>query len=1015
MANNLAEHAFEAAWTRSQLELRYLGVTPQSVHRFQELLSYMLYPNARFRPSGERLSRNELNQQGLWSMGISGDLPILCVAVADETALPLVRETLAAHTYWRMQGFRADLVLLNQEGAAYDQPVRQLLLQAAQAHSLHTGLDTPGGVFLRDWHTLSEPQRHLLLAASHVVLNGARGRLARQLSALPGTVAAPVPDRRPMPAGEFPPGDLPFLELDYFNGIGGFSRTEREYCIYLDGTKTTPRPWVNVIAGPQFGTIVSESGLGHTWYGNSQSNRITPWRNDPVSDAPSEALYLRDEESGAVWSPTAQPCRDTAPYRARHGMGYTVFEHNHLGWEQELSVFVPAWRKQQGMAFDSVKICLLRVRNSSGRARTIRLFGYAEWVLGANREDSQLHVRTWLHEASGAVLAQGPWSAHYGTRVAFAGMSPQPDSYTCDRASFLGRNRHYGDPAGVRLAELDRRIGPGLDPCAALTSAQSIGPGETGVFLFLLGQGADREECARLLEYYGSAHAAFRAESSTREAWQATLSPLTVRTPVHSVNLLLNGWLLYQSLSCRFWGRSGFYQSGGAFGFRDQLQDVMALVYVDRALAREHILRSASRQYVEGDVQHWWHVETGMGVRTMCSDDLLWLPYATAHYVAVTGDAAILQERVAFISGPPLPDGHLEAMQEPQPTTDDATLLAHCLLAIGHAGRTGPHGLPLMGNGDWNDGMNLVGAGGKGESVWLAWFLIATLRIFAETLESAGRRTEAVELRGRAAALLATVERECWDGEWYLRAFFDDGSPLGSHRNTEARIDSIAQSWAVIAGGDRARGRLAVDAALRELVNPEHSMVHLFWPPFDVAEPHPGYIRGYPPGLRENGGQYTHGCLWLALACAEMGDGDQAARLLQIMNPIEANREPEHVKRYGAEPYVAPADIYAAAGQEGRAGWTWYTGSAGWMYRIWLESVLGLQLRGDTLSFHPVLPRDWPGYSLSYTHGGAHFQIDVRRAGTGETKGAFEGGSAVLDGRVHLSRPDGHYNVTVLV
>lgn len=1011
MQSNVIDRAFESAWTRSQLELRYLALSPQAVHQFQELLSNMLYPNSRLRPPPERLLRNALNQRGLWSIGISGDLPILTVIVPDERAMGLVRETLIAHTYWRMQGFRSDLAILNQEPLAYDRPLWALLLRAVQAHSLHTGIDVPGGVFLRDWHNLSEEQRNLLLAASQAVLGGTRGRLGRQLSALAGPVS-PTRTAAAAPAEmQFEKSNLPFLELDYFNGLGGFSRTEIEYCIYVEKDKTTPRPWVNVIAGPGFGTIVSDAGLGHTWFGNSQANRLTPWRNDPVADGPSEAIYIRDEENGHFWSPTVQPARTADPYRARHGLGYTAFEHHHTGLEQDLTVFVPnTMTPHGGMQFDPVKVAWLRVTNRSSRPRTLSVYFYAEWVLGTNREDSQLHVRSSMDEETGAMTAQNVWSQNYGSHVAFACVFPRPQSYTADRASFLGRNGSYRAPQAMQQEQLDRRTGAGLDPCVALKTTITIPPREMRSVHLLLGQAGSRGDVNSVIQRYAETQQVGNALEAAKHNWRAQLSTIQVKTPVLSVNLLLNGWLMYQSLSCRFWGRSGYYQSGGAFGFRDQLQDAMGLVYFAPQLTREHILRCAARQYPEGDVQHWWHTETGMGVRTTCSDDLLWLPYVTAHYAAVTGDTGILDERLPFISGPALKEDEHEHLHEAQPGVDTATLLEHCLLAIQKADTTGAHGLPLMGNGDWNDGMNLVGHGGKGESVWLAWFLIVILRDFAALLRRTGRGTTAEVLEARAKSLLAAVEKECWDGEWYLRAFFDDGSPLGSSRNAEARIDSIAQSWAVMAGANETRARTAVQSAIANLVNEKLGLVHLFWPPFDKSEPHAGYIRGYPPGLRENGGQYTHGSLWLALACAQLGDGTQAARLLQMMNPIEINRTPEAVARYGAEPYVVTADVYAAPGQEGRSGWTWYTGSASWMYRIWLEGVLGFQLRGANVMFHPNLPDKWEEFTLIYRHGEARYEFIVRRTGARRL---------VLDGQplsgdaVPVSRERGEHRVEV--
>jgi len=965
---------FESAWTRSQLEQRYLAVTPESVHQFQELLSHMIYPNSRLRPASDRLARNELGQSGLWSLGISGDLPILTVLLQDQKALHLAREVLLAHTYWRMHGFRADVVLLNQEAAAYDQPLNTRLQRLLHAHTLHTGIDVPGGAFLRDWNSLSDAQRNVTLAASRVVLVGSKGRLGRQLVSIADAFPPVLTFNTPASSfeGRFSPSNLPFMELDYFNGIGGFSRTETEYCVYLDGRLTTPRPWVNVIAGPSFGSMVTESGLGFTWSGNSQSNRLTPWRNDPVSDPPSEALYLRDEENGEVWSPTAQPARDSDAYRVRHGQGYSVYEHNHHGLEQELTIFVPDGQP--------VKVSRLRIINRSQQVRKLSLFYYVEWVLGTDRESSRMHIRCSWDEESGALIAQNVWNPNYSTPLAFQALSPKAISFTTDRLRFLGRNGSYQLPQALVQASLGQSVNSGLDPCGALQTSITLQPGETKTVIGMLGQAHDKSAVLDLVAKFSPVERTDASFADTKSHWRSLLNRLQFKTPVHSVNLLLNSWLTYQSLSCRFWGRSAYYQSGGAFGFRDQLQDCLGLVYLNSALTRAHILRSASRQFVEGDVQHWWHPETGAGVRTKCSDDLYWLPYATAHYVEVTGDTGILDESCGFLAGRTLGPGESEFLEEPQHDIQSGSLLEHCLLALQHSENKGSHGLPLMGSGDWNDGMNLVGQAGKGESVWLSWFLIVTLRNFASLLRKVNRAAEAGNLETRADQILKAAEEHCWDGAWYLRAFFDDGSPLGSHLNSEARIDSIAQSWAVMAGAEPVRARTAVNSALKELVNDADGLVHLFKPPFNDSLPHPGYIMGYPPGLRENGGQYTHGSLWLAQACALLGQGNDAVRLLQIMNPIERTRDAQSVARYGGEPYVVAADVYSAPGLEGSCGWTWYTGSASWMYRIWLENVLGFQLRGNSLRIQPSVPDQWNEFSIVYRHGEREYDIQVRRA-----------------------------------
>ncbi len=979
--------AFEMAWTRAQLGFRFLGIGPGDAHRYQELASQLLYPNPRLRPSADRIARNRLGQEALWVHGISGDLPIVLVTIAESRNMPLVRDVLLAHAYWRLRGFKADLVILNQESLSYDAPLRHQLQRQIEAHATDGGVDRPGGVFLRDWYGIQEDHRTLLMATAAIVLSGGRGSLHQQLAPVVEGWRVPLL----MPAGdaqEEPSRPLPFLELPYFNGLGGFTQDGSEYATYLGPGVTTPAPWVNVMANAGFGTMVSEGGLGFTWFGNSQANRLTPWHNDAVSDPQSEAIYIRDEETGRFWTPTALPIREKDAYRARHGQGYTVFEHNSHAIAQELTVFVPIGEGGKG---DAVKVCRLRLTNQSSRQRRLTATWFGEPVLGSSREDQQLRIQVSRDETTGAIVARQYWTGAWRGQCVFAAATPRAVSWSTDRTQFLGRNASKDKPAALSRLRLDNRPLSSGDPGMALQVGITLDPGQQTEVTFLLGQASDMEQVAAMVERYGDAAKIEQAFEGARQFWDSVLGALQVKTPILSTDLLLNRWLLYQSLSCRFFGRSALYQSGGAFGFRDQLQDSMAFLYAAPQIARGHILVSAARQFVEGDVQHWWHPETGNGVRTLCSDDLLWLPFVVAHYIEVTGDGAILDEEVPFIEGPLLKEGEHEHMFIPGVSPQTEPLWEHCRRALDHGWRLGEHGLPLIGNGDWNDGMNLVGVEGKGESVWLGWFLYATAEAFAEVLEGRDAGSSLVaEWRRKGAILKAQIAQAAWDGEWYLRAFFDNGAPLGSHVNEEMRIDSMAQSWSVISGaGDAAMSRTAMESAQENLVREHDKVVLLFTPPFDHSQPNPGYIMGYPPGLRENGGQYTHGSLWMALAWARLREGGRAAHLLQIMNPVELSRNREDVERYRGEPYVVAADVYAAPGRVGQSGWTWYTGSAGWMYRIWVEEVLGFKLRDDVLTIDPVLPDDWPSFELTYRFGSTVYEIGVRR-GEGEETGPIQ-------------------------
>jgi cyclic beta-1,2-glucan synthetase len=999
--------AMDFAWASAHLELRLLRIQPDEARRFQHLASYLLYPNPLMRSTAECIEENRKGRAGLWPYGISGDLPIALVTIGEARDIALVRQMLQAHTYWRKHGLVADLVILNEEPGGYEQPLRERLEGLIRTHSMHTGIDKPGGVYLRSADLIPEEDQALLKAAASLVLVSARGTFPQQLSVPLGPPDLPEPLAKKRTRRE-PSPVLPFLELPYFNSLGGFTSDGREYVIYLGPDISTPAPWVNVIANPTFGTLVSETGAGFTWYGNSQRNRLTQWSNDPVVDPPSEALYVRDEETGTYWTPTPSPVREETAYRTRHGAGYTVFEHNSNGLEQVLTVFVPVDEK----GGDPIKLQKLRLRNDSSRPRKLSVTYYVEWTLGENREASQMHIMTSWDDEVQAVLARNSDNPEYGDRMAFAALTAPVESYTGDRTSFLGRNRSSANPATMERARLSRRMGVSLDPCAALQATLELAPGETAEITCMLGQAGSVQEVHKLVETYRGDLAFDEALGLTKAWWDDLLGTIQVHTPELAADFLINRWLLYQSLSCRIWGRSAFYQSGGAFGFRDQLQDVMALLGIRPELAREHIIMAASRQFREGDVQHWWHPPSGAGLRSRISDDLLWLPYVVAQYVRVTGDCDILREEVPFLDSPRLKDDENEIFSTPNVALERTTLFGHCRRAVTRSLTFGPHGLPLMGTGDWNDGMNLVGALGKGESVWLAWFLADVLDGMGEMADLVGQSGLGQTYRKERKALLQRVERSAWDGKWYLRAIFDDGTPLGSSNNEEAQIDSLPQSWAWLGGGagkDGARNDRAAEAlesVWSQLVREDEGLVLLLAPPFSRSEPSPGYIQAYPPGVRENGGQYTHAAVWFAMALARRGAGGRAVSILRMLNPIERARDSDSVWRYGIEPYVAAADVYRLPGRIGHGGWSWYTGAASWMYQAWVGEILGLKVRGDHLEIDPVIPASWEGFSLRYRHGEAVYEIRVENRDGCERGVAWAeiDGKRVPDGVIPLER-----------
>ena len=1002
------------AWTQAQVELRHLDLTPAMAVSFQRLAGFVLFADPRLRPSSDTIERGMGAQPGLWRHGISGDLPIVVVRIDDIEDFDVVGQLIRAHEYWRSKQLRIDLVVLNERTASYVQDLQTTIETAIRTRRLgpRQGDATgAGGVHVLRSDLIDPAARALLLSVARVVLVARRGDLAQQLSRMPlaivalGSRAAPRNSLSPLPAAS---KSIAVQNLEFFNGIGGFDKGGREYVVQLSRDRAPPAPWINVIANETLGFQVAAEGSGYTWSLNSRENQLTAWSNDPVTDAAGEAFYLRDDISGALWSPTAWPIRDDGDYVARHGFGYSRFEHRAHDIETELLQFVPV--------SDPVKIQRLTIRNRSTRARRLSVTLYVEWVLGTARAASGPFIVTGVDEETRALTAQNPWNATFGNRIAFADLAGAQMSWTADRRQFIGRNGSLRNPAGTgRGAFLSGRSGAGLDPCAALQCTIELAPSASRELVSFIGQTATIEEARELIVRL-RARSVDESLSTVERYWRDILDATQVETPNRAMDVMLNGWLPYQTLACRITARSAFYQASGAYGFRDQLQDNMALTSVRPSATREHLLRAASRQFVDGDVQHWWLPFTGQGVRTKISDDRVWLAYCVADYVGVTGDNAVLDEPVAFLEGRAVGEHEHDAFYVPEIAEEKASLFEHCARALDQSmALTGPHGLPLMGTGDWNDGMNRVGEQGRGESVWLAWFLIRTIDRFAP-LAKPRSATRVKRWRAHAVKLKAAIESNCWDGAWYRRAIFDDGTPLGSASDDECRIDSIAQSWAVLSGaGDPERRAQAMASLDQYLVRPDDRLVLLFTPPFDKTRLDPGYIKGYPPGMRENGGQYTHAAAWAAMAHAKLGQGDIAGKLFDRLNPINHALSAADIERYKVEPYVVAADIYSVAPHVGRGGWTWYTGSSGWLYRVGVESILGIEQRGAQFVVNPCIPSAWPGFTAIVRRAGSRIEVAVenpRGAQSGIAEAWLDGAvlelsgavCAPLDGRNHTLR-----------
>ncbi len=963
--HRMSDRVFEGAATHCRAVLGHLGATEAEVLRYEQLASAVIFPVGAYRAPKSFLRRNRKGQSGLWGYGISGDLPIVLLGVSDADNLHLLRDLLRAHAYWRMRGLMTDLVIWNENASGYRRVLNDQILGLIAAGTEAQLVDKPGGVFVRHVDSFPEEDRVLLQAVARIVLRDVDGPLDLQLERWH---QATLPSRAPMfaPTRQAPPPEAGAAkserdDLTFANGTSGFTRDGREYIIDLPPGRHTPTPWVNVIANAQLGTVVSETGSAYTWYGNAQQFRLTPWSNDAVSDPSGEVVFIRDESSGQFFSPMPWPRASTTAYACRHGFGYSIFEHSEDGLESTLTTYVAVAAP--------VKFLVLKLKNLSGRSRTVSIFASMDLVLGDLPSRCAMHIVTELEPLTGAILARNSYSSEFSECVAFFDCSEPLHSVSGDRTELLGRNGDPSSPAALRLRRLSGRLGPGLDPCAALQSQVELAAGAEREIVFIFGAGNSSAEAIALVQNHRGVAAARVALEEVWRFWNDKLGVLHAETPDAATDVLVNGWLPYQVLSCRMWGRSGFHQSGGAYGFRDQLQDCVALLHQVPDLARQHLLRCAERQFVEGDVQHWWHPPGGRGVRTNCSDDYLWLPYAVCRYVAFTGDTGVLDEKISYLTGRALNDHEESYYDLPGRSDQVGTLYEHCTRAILHGLKRGAHGLPLIGGGDWNDGMNRVGHLGRGESVWLGFFLHEVLAQFAALARRREDEAFARQCEATAAELSVQIEEHAWDGQWYRRAYFDNGEPLGSAQNAECRIDSLPQSWATIAGvGDPERRGLALDSMWDQLVRDKLQLVQLFAPPFDRSHVDPGYVKGYPPGVRENGGQYTHAAVWAAMALALAGRCEQAATLVSMINPIRHALDPAAVERYKVEPYVLAADVYSEPPHSGRGGWTWYTGSAAWLYRLLHEVIFGIDRQADTLRISPHVPASWARFKVHYRY-----------------------------------------------
>ncbi|MDD4615131.1 MAG: glycosyl transferase, partial [Caldisericia bacterium] len=960
------ESAFQLALTRSHVETNYLNLDANEVELYQNMLSHIVMMSPSRKKYAEKIMCNEKGQSALWRYGISGDHPIVLVCLRKDEPMHILYDILQAHEYWHLMDLKVDLVLLVDEEISYHLPLKRLVSDIVSSRQTIGATKERKDIFILDTHSVLPEDIPLLYAVARMVLKSDVRSLDEQM-----LEPSPLPSMKMVPyttKSEFPSMDFDTSSLQCFNGLGGFSESGMEYKIILRHEYCTPAPWINVIANQTFGFIVSDLGSGYTWYGNSRENKLTPWSNDTVSDPPGEIIYIRDDDTGVFWSITPLPIRQKTPYRVTHGFGYSVFEHSSCGVRHTCTQFVPM--------NEPVKISLISLHNDSSETKTFTITNYIRPVLGVTDQSTALHIRT-SYGSPCNLLIENPYNEDYPHHVAFLTSSLNNLSMTGDRQEFFGAGS-MEQPECLLHKELSGALGVGFDPCASVQGSIQLEPNETKEFVFVFGMGSSQKEATRLAQKYRRIKKSKNSLEEVQEFWNDATHTVHVQTPDETMDLMINGWLPYQVISCRLWARSAFYQSGGAYGFRDQLQDCISIAHIAPSLSRSQILLHAQHQFIEGDVQHWWHEPSGKGTRTRITDDRLWLPYATAEHIRITGDMEILQEVIPYLESPPLQDDEEERYEKPNCSKESSSLFEHCIRAIEISLQFGSHGLPLMGTGDWNDGMNTVGNKGKGESVWLGWFLYSVLDLFVPLCQKMGDERKARKYVRWMDSIQKAIEKHAWDGYWYRRAYFDNGTMVGSIVNKECKIDSIAQSWAVLSGAaDTKRAAQAMQSVEDHLVLREDGIITLLFPPFDSGETEPGYIKGYMPGVRENGGQYTHAAAWVMIAYTKLGLGNKAWEMFSMLNPIHHTSNIKEYSKYKAEPYVVAADVYSQPPNVGRGGWTWYTGSASWLYRAGLEFILGFQKRANEIVIEPCIPEYWKEYSIDYQYYDTIYKISV--------------------------------------
>ena len=1004
---------FEIVKAKTEAEARYLEVKGKDIDIYQTIMSYVLFDNPL--RQNQQLGYKVYEQKDLWKYGISGDLPIITVTIKYVNDLYVIKQVIKAYEYLKIKNIKVELVIINEENYSYENYIRDEIESAILNSHLAYMKNIYGGIFVLSKSEMDIQDVNLIKFVSTIVIDSHLGTLENIIQDMEEEVLDNyriVEKSEIKTMEEDTTKDVDILSntqnVKYYNEYGAFSEDGKEYIIRTNNDNKVPTTWSHIMANEKFGTVVTESNGGYTWYKNSRLNRVTSWNNSSSVNIPSEAIYLKDLDNGRIWSPTAMPKPDDKNYNAIFGFGYAKYIHSSDDILQELEVFVPQ--------DESVKINILTLKNNAPKKKKVKIVYYLKPVLGEDEIKSDGYIKLQYEENANVLIAKNLYKTEEFENIVYVSSSEKIKSFTGNKKSFLGKGG-ITNPSGLHRMALDNDNGLGKKTCMAIELEVEIESFSDKKISIVMGADDNIVNAKDIAYKYSKVQNCNMELSKTKNKWNELLGRVQINTPYESLNIMLNGWTMYQTIVSRLLGRSGFYQSGGAFGFRDQLQDAFATKYIDTQILYNQIIKHSKHQFIEGDVEHWWHEENNRGIRTKFSDDLLWLPFAVIQYISYTGDYNILKVKTPYLQGAELQQHEKEKYDKYLPGDVEETIYEHCKKAIDRACNFGENGLPKIGIGDWNDGFSNIGPEGKGESVWLGFFLYMILEGFVKISENKHDKKNATKYREIMDRLRNYLNNNGWDGRWYKRAFADNGDVYGSMENEECKIDSIAQSWSVISGvGEENKKISAMESLEKHLVDTENGIIKLLDPPFYKGKLEPGYIKAYLPGVRENGGQYTHAAIWAIIAEAMLGKGDKAVELYRMITPIEHSRTKEAANKYKVEPYVIAADVYSYQNLAGCGGWTWYTGSSSWYYLAGIQYLLGLNINHNIMTIRPCIPKEWEEYSIRFKFGESIYNIKVKnpnRKNTGVERVILDG--TEIEKEIKLDGSGKIFNIEVIM